>query len=142
MPYPEARLLEEYLTIDKRISQLANGNQAWLKVVRKGEIHGRVNSGGTISGRCSHSRPNLAQVPSVGSPYGPDCRALFRARPGYKIVGVDASGLELRCLAHYLAAYDGGEYADIVLNGDIHTANMLAAGLPERNMAKTFILTP
>ena len=139
MPWPEARMLEEYLTVNKRLSQLADGNQAWLKKVIKGRIHGRVNSGGTISGRCSHSNPNLAQVPSVGSPFGEDCRGLFCSSPGYSLVGCDASGLELRCLAHYLAAFDNGEYADIVLNGDIHSANQNAAGLPTRNMAKTFI---
>jgi len=139
LEYPEARLLEEYLLVNKRLSQLADGNQGWLKKVRNGRIHGRVNTGGAISARCTHSNPNLAQVPSVGSPFGSECRGLFTATHGFSLVGCDASGLELRCLAHYLAAFDGGEYADIVLNGDIHTANMLAAGLPERNMAKTFI---
>lgn len=139
LPYPEARLLEKYLMVNKRLSQLADGNQAWLKKVQGGRIYARVNTGGAISGRCTHSNPNLAQVPSVGSAYGGDCRSLFKASPGYSFVGCDASGLELRCLAHYLAAFDEGAYADIVLNGDIHTANQEAAGLPERNMAKTFI---
>jgi len=55
------------------------------------------------------------------------------------LVGSDASGLELRCLAHYCARYDHGQYIDIVLNGDIHTVNQKAAGLPTRDNAKTFI---
>jgi DNA polymerase I-like protein with 3'-5' exonuclease and polymerase domains len=38
-----------------------------------------------------------------------------------------------------MAAYDNGAYADVVLNGDIHTTNQEAAGLPTRNNAKTFI---
>jgi DNA polymerase-1 len=139
LPYPEARLLEEYLMVNKRLSQLADGNQAWLKKVKNGRIFARVNTGGAISGRCTHSSPNLAQVPSVNSSFGNECRSLFTAGRGYAMVGCDASGLELRCLAHYLGAFDNGAYADIVLNGDIHTANMEAAGLPERNMAKTFI---
>ncbi len=136
---PEATKLNEYLLVNKRLSQLADGTQAWLKKVRNGRIHGRVNSGGAISGRCTHSNPNLSQVPSVRKPYGKECRSLFRSISKYSFVGCDASGLELRCLAHYLAALDGGAYADIVLNGDIHTANQKAARLPKRDMAKTFI---
>ena len=59
---------------------------------------------------------------------------------GKKVVGCDASGLELRMLAHYMAAFDGGDYGDQVVNGDIHTINQQAAGLPTRDDAKTFIL--
>jgi DNA polymerase I-like protein with 3'-5' exonuclease and polymerase domains len=81
----------------------------------------------------------LAQVPSVGATYGEECRSLFTAPPNYSLLGADASGLELRCLAHYMAAYDDGGYAHEVVNGDIHTKNQEAAGLPTRNNAKTFI---
>ena len=94
---------------------------------------------GAVTSRCTHSNPNTAQVPSVGAPYGKECRELFISPSGYSLLGADASGLELRCLAHYMAAYDDGSYADVVLNGDIHTANQLAAGLDSRNQAKTFI---
>ena len=75
----------------------------------------------------------------MGVPYGSDCRALFTVSPGNKLVGVDVSGLELRCLAHYMARYDGGSYAETVVHGDIHSANQAAAGLPSRSQAKTFI---
>lgn len=69
-----------------------------------------------------------------------ECRALFNpGMEGYVQLGCDASGLELRCLAHYMANYDGGEYAKVILEGDIHTVNQKAAGLPTRNDAKTFI---
>lgn len=139
LDYPEAKVLNQYLMINKRLSQIADGNQAWLKKVKGGRIYGRVNTGGAISGRCTHSSPNLAQVPSINSPYGKECRSFFKVPERYKMVGCDASGLELRCLAHYLFSFDDGKYADIVLNGDIHTANQQAAGLPERDMAKTFI---
>ena len=136
---PEAKMLNEYLLLNKRIGQLATGNQAWLKLEKKGRMHGRVNHMGAVTSRCTHSNPNVAQVPSVGAPYGKECRALFHAPVGYSLLGADASGLELRCLAHYMAAYDDGSYANTVVNGDIHTINQDAAGLPTRNNAKTFI---
>ncbi len=136
---PEAKLLNEYLLLNKRIGQLATGKQAWLKMEKGGKIHGRVNHMGAVTSRCTHSNPNTAQIPSVGAPYGKECRELFISPSGYSLLGADASGLELRCLAHYMAAYDDGAYADVVLNGDIHTANQQAAGLESRNQAKTFI---
>ena len=89
----------------------------------------------------THSSPNVAQVPSASSPYGDRCRELFCVPKGKKLVGCDASGLELRCLAHFMAKYDDGAYAKEILEGDIHSANQEAAGLPTRNTAKTFILT-
>ncbi|MFA7175497.1 MAG: DNA polymerase, partial [Kiritimatiellia bacterium] len=131
--------LSERFLIEKRIGQLAEGDQAWLKLERNGRIHGSVNTIGAVTGRCTHSNPNIAQVPGVGSPYGKECRELFCVDEGFKQVGADASGLELRCLAHYMARYDGGAYAKILLEGDIHTENQKAAGLPTRNAAKTFI---
>ena len=137
--YPPAQLLSERLMIDKRIGQLSEGEHAWLKLEKNGRIHGSVNTIGAVTGRCTHSYPNIAQVPSVRAPYGAECRELFYAPPGFKQVGADASGLELRCLAHYMARYDGGAYAKELLEGDIHTANQKAAGLPTRDDAKRFI---
>jgi DNA polymerase I len=137
--HPFASLLLEYLTVQKRLGQLAEGNVAWLKLMKDGRIHGRVNTNGAVTGRCTHSFPNLAQVPAVGMDYGEECRDLFKAGDGYRLVGCDASGLELRMLAHYLAFYDGGDYAREVIEGDIHTRNQKAAGLAERSQAKTFI---
>ena len=133
--------IEESLLIGKRLGQLADGKQAWLTAYDKdtGCIHGRVIPNGAVSGRATHSNPNVAQVPSVSSPYGKECRELFYAGGDWWQAGIDASGLELRCLAHYLSPYDGGEYAHEIINGDIHTKNQHAAGLPTRNQAKTFI---
>lgn len=139
LTYPPIKALLEYLMVDKRLGMLAEGKQAWLKAVKGGRIYGRVNTLGAITGRCTHSNPNVAQVPAGGSVYGPECRELFSVDAGYTLVGADASGLELRCLAHYMAAFDGGDYGDVILNGDIHTENQKAAGLPTRDNAKTFI---
>jgi hypothetical protein len=135
-----AGVFEEFLMVSKRLGQLSTGNMAWLKFVKAdGRIHGKVNPCGAVSGRATHSSPNMAQIPHVGSPYGQECRELFTCPKDWIFVGTDACGLELRCLAHYLAPYDKGAYAHTVVNGDIHTQNQQAAGLPTRNSAKTFI---
>jgi len=137
--HPIAQKLLDYLLVQKRLGQLAEGEQAWLKLAKNGRIHGSVNTNGAVTGRCTHSNPNVAQVPACRVPYGEECRGLFGAGSGKKLVGCDASGLELRMLAHYLAFYDGGQYGKIVTEGDIHTANQQAAGLETRDQAKTFI---
>ena len=137
LEYPEAPLLKEYFLVTKTLGQLADGKNAWLKLVSPdGAIHGAVDTIGAVTGRCTHNSPNLAQVPAVGGFMGKECRELFRAREGYKLVGCDASGLELRCLAHYMNDED---YTHEILNGDIHSKNQQAAGLPTRSNAKTFI---
>lgn len=137
--YPPCQLLAQRFMVEKRIGQLAEGQNAWLKLEKKGRIHGRVNTLGAVTGRCTHNKPNVAQVPSIYAPFGKQCRELFTVPEGFVLVGADASGLELRCLAHYMAKYDGGAYGRVILEGDIHTVNMEAAGLTERNQAKTFI---
>lgn len=140
LPWPEAQKLATLFMLQKRAAQLGEGNQAWLKAVTKdGRIHGGVTTNGAVTGRCTHHHPNLAQVPAVGVPYGEEFRSLFYAPDGWSMVGCDASGLELRCLAHYMAKYDGGVYRDIILHGDIHTENQKAAGLETRALAKRFI---
>jgi DNA polymerase I-like protein with 3'-5' exonuclease and polymerase domains len=78
----------------------------------------------------------MAQIPSTNSSYGKECRACWTVPKGYKLVGIDASGLELRMLAHYMNDED---YTNEILNGDIHTTNQKLAGLESRNQAKTFI---
>lgn len=136
--WEECALLVRYLEVNKIIGMLAEGDNAWLKLSKNGRIHGRVIGNGTVTGRCAHHTPNLGQIPKKGD-LGKRCRALFRATPGLRLVGADASGLELRALAHYMALYDGGAYAKVVTEGDVHTFNQQAAGLPTRDNAKTFI---
>jgi DNA polymerase I len=165
--FPERDLLIEYLTIQKVIGMLAESkrNNAWLQIARNhGATGGRLTGKYHIHGGCSdvavthrhrHSRPNLGQVPSVhakkdgtvlwGYPgrFGADCRALFGAGVvGWWQVGADMSGLELRNLAHYMARYDNGEYAKVILLGDIHATNrdaLALEGKPGRDVAKRFI---
>ena len=130
---PEGKLIAKYLMLQKRLGLVS----AWIDAVDEtGRIHGKVNTCGAVTGRMTHSSPNLAQVPASHSPYGEDCRELFTVEEGYKLVGMDASGLELRMLAHYMNDED---YTNEVINGDIHTANQRAANIESRDKAKTFI---
>jgi DNA polymerase-1 len=130
---PEAKAIAEYLLIQKRVAMV----DSWIKSVSDANrIHGKVITNGAVTGRMTHHSPNMAQVPSVGSEYGPECRSLFKAQEGYKLVGVDAASLELRMLAHYMK---DKQYAKEIVEGDIHTKNQLAAGLQTRAQAKTFI---
>ena len=130
---PEAKLINEYLMLQKRIAQVSS----WVEAIKEdGRVHGKVITNGTITGRMSHQAPNMAQVPAVYSPYGKECRGLWVVDKGNKLVGVDASGLELRMLAHYM---NDKEYTNEITNGDIHTANQVAAGLRSRDESKTFI---
>lgn len=138
LAYPEAQKLAEMFLVQKRIASLAEGKQAWLKLCDKdGKLRHRLLPGGTVSGRCSSRNPNIQQIPSTRVPYGRECRELFTAPPGWVVCGADLSGLELRCLAHYLD--DDGAYAKQILEGDIHTFNQKAAGLPDRASAKSFV---
>jgi DNA polymerase I-like protein with 3'-5' exonuclease and polymerase domains len=130
---PEAKAINEYLMLQKRVAQI----ESWLKALGSdGRVHGKVITNGAVTGRMTHMSPNMAQIPNSGSPYGEDCRDLWIVEKGYKLVGIDAAGLELRMLAHYM---QDDAYTNEVVSGDIHTANQKAAGLETRNQAKTFI---
>jgi len=133
LDFPEAKAIAEYLMLQKRIAQI----ESWLEAVKDdGRVHGRIITNGAVTGRMTHMSPNMAQVPNSGAIYGPECRALWTVEKGNKLVGIDASGLELRMLAHYM---NDDAYTNEVVSGDIHTANQTAAGLQTRNQAKTFI---
>ena len=130
---PEAKLLIDFFLISKRIVMI----NAWVDAVQKdGRVHGKVNSCGAISGRMTHFSPNMAQIPANYSKWGTECRELWIAEEGNILVGCDASGLELRMLAHYINDED---FTNEILNGDIHTYNQRLAGIDTRDKAKTFI---
>jgi DNA polymerase I len=136
---PEAKLIARFLMLQKRISQVSS----WFEAVQAdGRVHGRVITNGAVTGRMTHHSPNMAQVPSSASEYGSECRELWTVEAGNKLVGADASGLELRMLAHYMQDL---RYIKTVCEGkqedetDVHTMNMKAAGLTSRSQAKTFI---
>ena len=129
----EASLIAEFLLLQKRIAQV----DSWVKAVEEdGRIHGFVIPNGAITGRMTHRSPNTAQIPSLRQPYGKECRACWTVDEGNVLLGIDASGLELRMLSHYMK---DEEFTNEILNGDIHTANQKLAGLKSRDQAKTFI---
>ncbi len=140
LTYPEAKLLIKYFKTNKMLSQVSDGKVSQLKMVRKdGRIHGRVTTNGAVTGRMTHSSPNVAQTDKDAR-----VRSLYIASPGKKLVGADAAGLELRCLAHFLARYDDGAYIDVILKGskkdgsDMHTRTKKSIGMNSRDHAKTF----
>ncbi len=143
LPYPEAKPLAEYMLIRKRLGQIADGNNAWLKLVdnETGKIYGDVITNGTITGRCSHRSPNLGQVVANNKEYGKECRSLFHAPYDWDQIGIDAKALELRCLAGYLALWDEGEYASMVINPevDIHSYNQKQFGVATRDISKRLL---
>jgi DNA polymerase I-like protein with 3'-5' exonuclease and polymerase domains len=128
----EAKLIADFLLYQKRIAQVTS----WIDELKDDRVHGSVIPNGTITGRMTHRNPNMAQVPNAGSPYGKECRSCWTVPKSYKLVGIDASSLELRMLAHYM---DDSDYIEEVINGDIHTTNQKLAGLKTRDQAKTFI---
>ena len=136
---PEAQMVARFLLLEKRVSQI----KSWIEAVGDdGRVHGKVWTLGTITGRMTHTSPNMAQIPAVYSPYGKECRDVWTTRThadsigNSVLLGCDASGLELRMLAHYMNDRD---FTREVVEGDVHTANQKAAGLPTRDNAKTFI---
>ena len=132
---PEAKMFNRYFLLQKRTGLI----KSWIMACEDdNRVRGKVMTLRTITGRMAHAVPNMAQVPAIYSPYGRECRGLWTVddESKYRLVGVDASGLELRCLAHYM---NDPEYTNIVLTGDVHTANQQAAGLQTRDQAKTFI---
>ena len=132
---PEAKMFNRYFLLQKRTGLI----KSWIMACEEdNRVRGKVMTLRTITGRMAHAVPNMAQVPAIYSPYGRECRSLWTVddESKYRLVGVDASGLELRCLAHYM---NDPEYTNIVLTGDVHTANQQAAGLQTRDQAKTFI---
>jgi DNA polymerase I-like protein with 3'-5' exonuclease and polymerase domains len=119
----EAKLISEYLMLQKRIAQI----ESWLEALGDdGRVHGRVTTNGAVTGRATHSSPNLAQIPNSSSPYGVDCRQCWTVEDDRVLVGVDLSGIELRCLSHYM---QDEEWQRELLEGDVHWKNTQAFGL-------------
>ena len=117
------------LELKKLLGILCEGVNAWLKLVTtSSRIHHHC-SVATNTFRCAHRRPNVSQTPSDLR-----FRALFTATDNLVMCGADLSGIELRMLAHYLARYDGGRYADILLTGDIHQVNADKIGISRRQV--------
>ncbi len=118
------------LDLTKQLGMISEGVNAWQKLCTKSRIHHHC-SVATQTFRCAHRSPNLGQVPSDER-----FRALFTASPDMRMVAADLSGIELRMLAHYLGRYDGGRYARVLVEGDIHQENADKIGI-SRKQVKT-----
>ena len=130
---PEAKPIARYLTLQKRASQL----DSWLeKLGKDGRVHGKVIGFGAVTGRATHAGPNMAQVPANRATLGTEFRSCWTVEDGNVLVGVDLSGIELRCFAHYLNDQD---YINETVNGDVHTRNQQAFGVETRDLAKTVL---
>jgi hypothetical protein len=126
---PILQQFTELFKLQKWLGQLSNGENSWLnKVEQDGCIHHSCFLG-TATGRQAHSGPNLGQVVSA-----PWARQLFKPHPGHVMVGADLQGLELRCLGHYLAKHDGGAFAKVVVEGDIHQQNADRVGCTRKEV--------
>jgi len=136
VPIEEAKLLARMFRVQKQCGMIKDGDNGWLKLVGDdSRVHGSVITIGTNTGRCSHNKPNMAQIDRKDL----RMRDVWIPQPGWKLIGVDASGLELRILGHYLAPLDNGAFAHEVIEGDVHTRNQQAAGFNSRDSAKTLI---
>lgn len=138
LPWPEAQKLADYQIVKRILGYLTEGKQAWLSLSTNGRIHGSVIPTGATTTRAGHSRPNMAQVPTGGRPYGEECRSLFCASPGRVLVGADAASLQLAIYAHFVAKYDGGALAALCEDpeGDPHEYMRAASGLFYRKNQK------
>lgn len=129
-----AKKLSEWKMLETRWKTV----ESWLNALGKdGRVHGKVFSLGAVTGRMTHADPNMANIVAVYKPYGQQSRECWTVpNNDYRICGMDAQGLELRMLAHYMK---DEAYAEEVVNGDPHTVTMQALGIDDRALAKTFI---
>jgi DNA polymerase-1 len=132
--------IAEWIVVQSRISTV----QSWINVCREdGRIHGRVFTCGAGTRRMTHSGPNTANIPKAKEkvPYGIECRRLWTVldREKRRLVGYDASGLEMRCFAHYL---NNPAATKLYIEGDPHQANADLLGIdrdPVKNVFYAFI---
>ena len=131
----DCELFMELLTLQKDLGQLSEGNNSWFNSIEStGCIHHSCTLS-CITGRQSHKGPNLGQVNSSEW-----ARQLFIPHPGHVMVGADLKCLELFCLGHYLAPFDEGNFAKVVVEGDIHAQNAFRVGC-ERSEVKKLTYT-
>jgi DNA polymerase I-like protein with 3'-5' exonuclease and polymerase domains len=139
LPYQEAALVAQYKLANALVGKLVTAEGSYVNCTGPdGRIHGWIDHNGALTSRCTHSSPNLANIPTRTEMYA-EVRKLFVPTPGWTFVGADAKGLELRMQAHFLAYYDGGAYIKVVTAGDPHKNNQVALGLPTKDLAKTWV---
>ena len=127
--HEECEMFIRLLTLQKWLGQLSEGTNSWFNTIEDDNCIHHSCTLSTQTGRNAHRGPNLGQVVSA-----PWARELFVPHPGMMMVGADLEGLELRCLGHYLSPWDEGNFADVVLNGDIHQQNADRVGCTRKEV--------
>ena len=127
--HEECEMFIRLLTLQKWLGQLSEGTNSWFNTIEDDNCIHHSCTLSTQTGRNAHRGPNLGQVVSA-----PWARELFVPHPGMVMVGADLEGLELRCLGHYLSPWDEGNFADVVLNGDIHQQNADRVGCTRKEV--------
>lgn len=98
LDYPLPKLLLEYRGLAKLKSTYTDKLPKMVNAAT-GRVHTSYHQSGTVTGRLSSSEPNLQNIP-VRNSEGRRIRQAFVAKPGYKILAVDYSQIELRIMAH------------------------------------------
>lgn len=148
-----AKKLAQRLVLSSRISDL----EEWIALTQMdGRIHGNYNGIGAWTHRLSHNSPNTANIPvakraktdtefqKFTNDINDAMRALFIAPPGYRLLGTDADGIQMRIFAHLVG---DEKLINALITGskedgtDIHSVHKTALGTvcKSRDAAKTFI---
>ncbi|HSB65579.1 MAG TPA: DNA polymerase I, partial [Anaerolineales bacterium] len=120
--HPVIDLLLEYRELSKLKSTYLDALPEQVNP-STGRVHTSYNQAGAVTGRIASSDPNLQNIP-IRSELGRQVREAFIAAPGFTLLSVDYSQVELRIAAHMsndqamLAAFRAGQ--------DIHTATAAA----------------
>ncbi len=88
-----------------------------------GRVHTSYNQSGSRTGRIASSDPNLQNIP-IRTELGRRVREAFIAVPGYQLLAVDYSQVELRIAAHM--AQDAAMLAAFLSGQDIHATTASA----------------
>lgn len=123
------RLIARRVQCRHRLSVL----DGWKGIIREDGRMASVVTGLAVTARARHK--NIVNVPKPGSFFGTWMRKLFVASDGWVLVGCDSVGNQIRQLA---ARMGDPDYIETVLHGDMHQVNADAAGIENREYAKTF----
>lgn len=116
--YPLPKLILEYRSLSKLKSTYTDKLPEQIQE-KTGRVHTSYHQAVTATGRLSSSDPNLQNIP-IRTEEGRKIRQAFIAPPGYKIVAIDYSQIELRIMAHL--ADDPGLQKAFHHGLDVHTA--------------------
>ena len=121
--------IDRYYTTRSRRSIL----EGWIATSKGNRLHGRMWVIGTPTYRARHEV--ITNLPSVDAAWGKEMRSLFICEDGYKVVGADSAGNQMRALCHYIG---DDAFTKEVTSGDIHSYNANILGC-DRGAAKRWL---